>query len=124
MRHKAEVASLWIEHMRSRFPRALAGKLIEGIDLVMLDADIAGFTTTYLDCESSSDFHLTYQDWHEREHSRLPVSEFLLKLLDDSDKVSASLEGEFGRYYGLLHTVIEMVCSDVLPVPPSDEPGG
>ncbi len=48
-----EVASdlidiLWAEHKSSAFPKGVAGKDVNGIDFVMLDANIAGCVTVYL----------------------------------------------------------------------------
>ena len=39
---------LWDEHLSAPFPAGLRGQEIEGIDLVMLDADIAGCVSTWL----------------------------------------------------------------------------
>lgn len=42
------IEELWREHLKTRFPPACRGADVEGIDLVMLDADIAGCIDTYL----------------------------------------------------------------------------
>ncbi|GGV20548.1 hypothetical protein GCM10010260_70630 [Streptomyces filipinensis] len=41
------VAPLWQEHLDAEFPAALRGAELDGIDLVMLDADIAGCVSTW-----------------------------------------------------------------------------
>ncbi|WP_051927098.1 hypothetical protein [Streptomyces durhamensis] len=43
------VARLWHEHLDAEFPAGLRGAERDGIDLVMLDADIAGCVTTWHD---------------------------------------------------------------------------
>jgi hypothetical protein len=44
-----EVASqLWAEHLRAPFPARPPGELIVGVDLVMLDADVAGCVQTWM----------------------------------------------------------------------------
>ncbi|MGW4519441.1 hypothetical protein ACWEO4_48220 [Streptomyces sp. NPDC004393] len=42
-----DVARLWQEHQDADFPAGLRGAELDGIDLVMLDADIAGCVTTW-----------------------------------------------------------------------------
>ncbi|MEV6056995.1 hypothetical protein [Streptomyces sp. NPDC052107] len=45
--YEAVVARLWQEHLDAKFPAGLRGAELDGIDLVMLDADIAGCVTTW-----------------------------------------------------------------------------
>jgi hypothetical protein len=40
-----ELNELWRDHQRDPFPRGCAGREIFGVDLVMLDADIAGLVS-------------------------------------------------------------------------------
>jgi hypothetical protein len=47
--HIAAVARLWQMHLEAPFPAALRGVQIDGIDMVMLDADTAGCVRTWLD---------------------------------------------------------------------------
>ena len=47
------VAPLWERHLARPFPPRLRGEEIEGVDMVLLDADIAGCTQTWL--KSSTD---------------------------------------------------------------------
>ena len=42
------IQELWQEHRAAPFPRRLRGREIDGIDFVMLDADIAGCVMTFL----------------------------------------------------------------------------
>jgi hypothetical protein len=43
-----EIERLWAEHLAVDFPD-IRGDELDGTDLVLLDADIAGYVTTYLD---------------------------------------------------------------------------
>lgn len=49
------VRRLWREHARAEFPEGLTGEELAGVDLVMLDADIAGCVTTWLDSSGRLD---------------------------------------------------------------------
>ncbi len=42
------IEELWQEHQRVSFPKGYRARDIEGIDLVRLDADIAGCVSTFL----------------------------------------------------------------------------
>ena len=48
MSPEAEAWQLWDEHCRAPFPDRLRGMEIAGVDMVLLDADIAGCVTTWL----------------------------------------------------------------------------
>ncbi len=43
-----EIAELWQEHLNTPFPNILRGNDLDGIDFVMLDADIAGCAQAFL----------------------------------------------------------------------------
>ena len=43
------MSELWEEHLAAPFPKRLRGKDINGIDFVMLDADIAGCVSSFLE---------------------------------------------------------------------------
>lgn len=43
------IEQLWQEHIAAPFPQALRGKGINGIDFVVLDANIAGCITTFVE---------------------------------------------------------------------------
>jgi hypothetical protein len=45
----ATIAQLWQEHLDDEFPSGVRGAELEGHDLVMLDADIAGCVRAFLD---------------------------------------------------------------------------
>ncbi|MET7853740.1 hypothetical protein ABZT48_37365 [Streptomyces avermitilis] len=45
--HEAVVARLWQEHLRAAFPAGLRGAECAGIDMVLLDAGIAGCVSTW-----------------------------------------------------------------------------
>ena len=52
MRNEADqktITDLWQEHLSTPFPKELRGKDMNGVDLVALDADIAGCVTTFLE---------------------------------------------------------------------------
>ncbi len=44
-----EIRTLWDEHLAAGFPDGCAGEEVAGIDLVLLDADIAGCVQTFVD---------------------------------------------------------------------------
>lgn len=43
-----DIENLWAEYLATDFP-AIRGDEVQGTDLVLLDADIAGYVTAYLD---------------------------------------------------------------------------
>ena len=43
-----KIEDIWQEHQEATFPSACRGVDIDGIDFVMLDADIAGCVSTFL----------------------------------------------------------------------------
>ncbi|MET8276479.1 MULTISPECIES: hypothetical protein [unclassified Streptomyces] len=85
----AAVARLWQEHLDAEFPARLRSAELEGIDMVMLDADIAGCVTTWRNNDGSL----------EREPLRI-----LRHCITELDKVLPLLtEAEEFRYYERLH---------------------
>ncbi|MFF3359558.1 hypothetical protein ACFYWN_44955 [Streptomyces sp. NPDC002917] len=85
----AAVARLWQEHLDAEFPAGLRGAELEGIDMVMLDADIAGCVTTWRNNDGSLG----------RESLRI-----LRHCITELDKVLPLLmEAEEFRYYERLH---------------------
>ena len=46
------IKELWQEHQDTPFPKGLQGKDLNGIDFVMLDADIAGCVGVFLERET------------------------------------------------------------------------
>ena len=79
-----EVERLWDEHLGAPFPDGLAGEEIAGVDIVMLDADIAGCVVTWLGNRGRLD------------EGRKAV---LAKCLDDLDSVLPLLQNESAREY-------------------------
>lgn len=53
------IEELWQEHLRAPFPAGCRGRDIEGIDFVMLDADVAGCVSTFLTRQGSLDLWRT-----------------------------------------------------------------
>ena len=49
------INELWQEHQRAPFPAGFRARDIEGIDFVMLDADIAGCVSSFLKQRGSLD---------------------------------------------------------------------
>ena len=42
------IQALWREHEKARFPAKLRGRDLDGIDFVMLDADVAGCVQSFI----------------------------------------------------------------------------
>ena len=62
-----QIDDLWRQHLAEAFPVGLAGHEIDGIDLVLLDADIAGCISTFVDTRNLNLFQtavlgLSYKD--------------------------------------------------------------
>lgn len=73
------ISRRWDEHMRAEFPATLRGEEVAGVNMVMLDADIAGCIVAW----RSSDGHL--------DEGRQQV---LTRRLGDLDRVMPLLHGE------------------------------
>ncbi len=43
------IEDLWQEHLAAPFPKGFQGKDVNGIDFVVLDSDVAGCISTFLD---------------------------------------------------------------------------
>jgi hypothetical protein len=43
------IDELWQEHLAAPFPRGFRGKAVNGIDFVLLDANIAGCVSTFIE---------------------------------------------------------------------------
>jgi hypothetical protein len=72
---------LWDEHLLAPFPTRLRGEEIDGIDMVMLDADIAGCVSTWLGNKGRLDE--TRRGWLEGSLDDLAR---VLRLLADEDE--------------------------------------
>ncbi|WP_078657526.1 hypothetical protein [Streptomyces sp. NRRL_B-2249] len=73
---EALVSHLWQEHMRAPFPAGLAGAERAGIDLVLLDADIAGCVSSWRNNGGSLD-----GERHRILHRRVTDLDRILPLL-------------------------------------------
>ena len=47
--NRMTVEDLWRRHRVAKFPAGLSGRDVGGVDFVMLDADVAGCVSTFLD---------------------------------------------------------------------------
>lgn len=96
--HEKAVASLWKEHMRADFPARLRGEELAGVDMVMLDADIAGCVVT----------------WRlDRGHLDEERHQVLLRCIADLDKVLPLLtESSEVQYYKRLRELAVMTSAD------------
>ena len=80
------VRQSWEAHQAMSFPAGMGGTEVNGIDLVMLDADIAGLVISHL--------------------GHAPVDRRLLaQLVADAGSVLPALSGEAAEYFGLLRTL-------------------
>ena len=77
------IAELLDAHLASSFPAGKRGDAVSGIDLVLLDADVAGLASSYL------------------AHGALSESQRLILegCLNDADRVVSGLSGEAGVYF-------------------------
>ncbi|MFD7970914.1 hypothetical protein [Streptomyces clavifer] len=99
---EAAAARLWQEHLAARFPAALRGAELAGTDMVLLDADIAGCVSVWLNTGGALDT------------KRL---ETLSDRIKDLDQVLPLLTEPGGlRYYQRLHQLAQCV-SAVNPEP-------
>ncbi|MET9395087.1 hypothetical protein ABZY20_32545 [Streptomyces sp. NPDC006624] len=98
--HAAEVAGLWREHLRAAFPAALRGAEPAGIDLVLLDAAVAGCVSAWRNDGGALD----------GERHRV-----LRACIEDLDRVLPTLgEPEDRRYWKRLRRLAVLV-SDTRP---------
>jgi hypothetical protein len=87
---------MWEEHLRAPFPARLRGEDLAGVDMVMVDADIAGCVDTWLRSRFRLDQH------------RLSL---LRDLRRDLDRVLPLLHEEQERlYYQRLHDMARLVA--------------
>ena len=95
---RQDVAPRWERHLERSFPPRLRGEEIEGVDMVLLDADTAGCVETWLN--SSSDL----------DTMRMGA---LRACLDDLDRVLPQLSdpGEANYYAGLRDVAASVLCA-------------
>ncbi|MFG2772805.1 hypothetical protein [Streptomyces sp. NPDC048350] len=91
----AAVTHLWQEHMRAPFPAGLRGADRAGIDLVRLDADIAGCVSTWQSNDGSLD-----AERHRILHYRIADLEQILPMLSATEDLS---------YWQRLHQLAQLV---------------
>ncbi len=88
------LTKLWEAHRADRFPKELAGKEINGIDLVLLDADIAGCIMTVIGSAGRIDGG---------------KAEILRECLKDLNNVITGLNDNGKRHYERLKRMAELV---------------
>ena len=79
-----EVQQLWSEHRGAPFPSRLRGEEIAGVDMVMLDADVAGCVSVWLSSNGRLD------EWRKT---------VLLQCLDELDRIVPLLQDADEREY-------------------------
>ncbi|MEU5721015.1 hypothetical protein [Micromonospora sp. NPDC047738] len=89
------VARLWEAHLRAPFPPRLRGLDIAGVEMILLDADIAGCVSVWLDSNGQLD------DWR-----RTAVASCLRQL----DLVQPLLAGQEAAYYRRLRDLAELIA--------------
>ena len=52
---RVEVRRLWQAHLERPFPPRMRGEEIDGVDMVMVDADVAGCASTWLSSSTNLD---------------------------------------------------------------------
>jgi hypothetical protein len=84
-----QINQLWQEHLRDAFPSGCAGTEIDGVDLVLLDADTAGLVSHVVGGATLS-----------------PVqTRILRKLIADFDRVLPQLPSHAQSYFARLATI-------------------
>ncbi|MFH0520711.1 hypothetical protein ACHBTE_26485 [Streptomyces sp. M41] len=97
--HDGQLRRLWEEHRRARFPPGFRGVDVEGVDLVMLDADVAGVVHRELD-GGLDDQGLAVLWW----------------CIAGLDKVLPLIDDEYcASYYGRLRTLARLTAARHLP---------
>ncbi|MER5895795.1 hypothetical protein [Streptomyces sp. NPDC001876] len=91
----AVVTHWWQEYVHAPFPAGLAGAERAGIDLVLLDADIAGCVSTWRSNDGSLD-----AERRKILHNRITDLEQVLPLLSATDNPP---------YWQLLHRLAQLV---------------
>ncbi len=99
MNHK--ILELWNIHMASKFPRGYGGEAIEGIDLVLVDSDVAGCVTTFIKNDGQLDLWRTA---------------ILGLCYRDSTIVTSRLSGEAKEYFSRLETLSILVLKDIIAI--------
>jgi hypothetical protein len=96
-----EIRKLWDIHMTNKFPRGYGGETIEGIDLVLLDSDVAGCVTTFIKNDGQLDLWRTA---------------ILGLCYRDLNIVTSRLSGEAKDRFSRLETLSNLVLKDIIAV--------
>jgi hypothetical protein len=96
-----KIPELWNIHLASKFPRGYGGETIEGIDLVLLDSDIAGCVSTFITNNGQLDLFRTA---------------ILGRCYRDSTIVTSHLAGEAKERFSRLETLSNLVLKDIITV--------
>ena len=98
------IQELWQEHRASRFPKGFRGKDVNGVDFVMLDADIAGCVSRFLsrgtlDARRAAILGLCYRN---------------------AGNVVPILNEEGAQYFWRLERMAELVLKELAKTEPTD----
>lgn len=99
----AEIQELWKRHLATTFPPECRGMEVEGIELVLLDADIAGCITAYLG-------QRVVHNWHDLKRKKT-----LRRCCADLARVDLKLEGRARAYFERLLLLTRKVLVNVDP---------
>jgi hypothetical protein len=88
---------LWQEHLAAPFPKGLRGKDVNGIDFVLLDANIAGCVSTFVERGKLNAYQITMLGLSYRDAS------FVLPILNE----------EGAAYFWRLERLAELVLKAV-----------
>ena len=96
---RMDIETLWKEHCAAKFPDSCKGEELEGIDLVLLDADIAGCVSAFIGDNGSLD---------------APRRQLLRELGAHAERVSTTLDPIAGReYFERLYRLSQMILTEV-----------
>lgn len=94
----AQIQKLWQEHLSLPFPKGCGGAEVEGIDLVMLDADTAGCVSTFINNNGRLD------SWR---------TQVLKNRLDDLVVVTKELDGEALDFFVQIKMLVKIVLEEI-----------
>lgn len=94
----SEILELWQKHSSAAFPKGYAGKEINGIDLPLLDAEIAGCIRMYVHNNGQLDY---------------PRIKNLRKCLIDLNTIVLLLNSEELIYFNRLSKLAHLVLQEV-----------
>lgn len=94
----SEILALWQQHSSAAFPQGYGAREIQGIDLPLLDAEIAGILHMYIHSDGKLDFQRV---------------KFLRKRLIDLNTIILLLDHEELIYFDRLRTLANLVLQEV-----------